>query len=403
MKKYLLIFAALAFAFCSCNRNNSDSNKQDQNSQIQTNQIQDNQALDSEQPIDEDVLYGIGDLNHDGFMDSAVITWKEVLRNVDENVEPVQGDGLKIFFGNKEGKYSLYRSYAINNRPDDNYAEWESIIIDEEGNLNIVDKFRTDDDQFYYYVIRYQDNDFYLTDFTMEFGTDEYNLEHYDLVNKTLKKVTEWSEMDSDNYHNRTDEYELKDLPLKSLSEFKIGDQVCVFDEYVAHIDEEIFEYSGTTKEALCPAEYNPSYDEGDLNGDGVNDLIINVNNSRFAIYLKDSNGEYNLVFEGKSFDDWTEVEAYTDEGYLMVYAFTESSKTYTFRNDDGYFHLISFEQSMEWPDGGGSYYQFIDYVNHKRTERVDDNPETTVDIPQNPLRVIEEFHFGNISEIEDN
>lgn len=403
MKKYLLIFAALAFAFCSCNRNNSDSNKQDQNSQIQTNQIQDNQALDSEQPIDEDVLYGIGDLNHDGFMDSAVITWKEVLRNVDENVEPVQGDGLKIFFGNKEGKHSLYRSYAINNRPDDNYAEWESIIIDEEGNLNIVDKFRTDDDQFYYYVIRYQDNDFYLTDFTMEFGTDEYNLEHYDLVNKTLKKVTEWSEMDSDNYHNITDEYELKDLPLKSLSEFKIGDQVCVFDEYVAHIDEEIFEYSGTTKEALCPAEYNPSYDEGDLNGDGVNDLIINVNNSRFAIYLKDSNGEYNLVFEGKSFDDWTEVEAYTDEGYLMVYAFTESSKTYTFRNDDGYFHLISFEQSMEWPDGGGSYYQFIDYVNHKRTERVDDNPETTVDIPQNPLRVIEEFHFGNISEIEDN
>ena len=207
--------------------------------------------------------------------------------------------------------------------------------------------------------------------------------------------------MDSDNLHNRTDNYELKDLPLKSLSEFKIGDQVCDFEEYVAHIDEAIFEYSGMTKEALCPTEYDPSYDEGDLNGDGIDDLVINVNNSRFAIYLKDSNGEYNLVFEGKSFDDWTEVDAYTDEGYLKVYAFTESSKTYTFRNDNGYFHLISFEQSMVWPDDGGSYYKFIDYVNHKRTERVDDNPETTVDIPQDPLKVIEEFHFGNVDEVE--
>jgi len=56
----------------------------------------------------------------------------------------------------------------------------------------------------------------------------------------------------------------------------------------------------------------------------------------------------------------------------------------------------------MDWPDGGGSYYQFIDFVNGKRIEREDDNPETTIDIPQNPLRVIEEFHFGNIDEVED-
>ena len=81
----------------------------------------------------------------------------------------------------------------------------------------------------------------------------------------------------------------------------------------------------------------------------------------------------------------------------------TESSKTYTFRYDDrGYCHLLSFDQYMYWPDGGGSYYQYIDFVNGKRTEQVDEEPETTVDFPIRPLRVIEEFHFGNIIEVEE-
>ena len=85
-----------------------------------------------------------------------------------------------------------------------------------------------------------------------------------------------------------------------------------------------------------------------------------------------------------------------------MVYAFTESSKLYTFRYDDnGYCHLLAFEQSMYWPDGGGSYFQSIDFVNGKRTEQVDEEPEVTVDIPQRPLSVIEEFHFGNMNEID--
>ena len=389
MKKNLLILAALVLAFCSCERN---GNKQEQN----------NQAITSEQYTEEEVLFGIGDLNNDGFMDSAVITLKEVYRDIDEEIVPVKGDGLKVFFGDSQGKYNLFRSYPINNHPDEIYACWNGIVIEEDGSLVIEDLYRTDDEVLYTYVLKYQDDDFYLTDFLKEYGTDDDNYEHYDLANKILTTEIEWHEMDTEIYHYRTDTYELKDTPLKKLSGFRIGDEVCDFYEEVDQIDEDIFETSGMTKEELCAAEYNPTYDEGDLNGDGINDLVINVNDSRFAVYFQYSDGGYFLEFQGKSCDDWTETSAYVDDGNLMVYAFTESSKLYTFRYDEnGYCHLIAFEQSMYWPDGGGSYFQFIDFVNGKRTEQMDEEPEVTVDIPQRPLSVIEEFHFGNMNEID--
>ena len=54
----------------------------------------------------------------------------------------------------------------------------------------------------------------------------------------------------------------------------------------------------------------------------------------------------------------------------------------------------------MVWPDGGGSYYQLIDFVNGKKTEQEDDKPATTVSIPKRNL-VFEEIHFGNMDEIE--
>ena len=390
MKKHLLYFAALALAFCSCNNNNSNGNS--------------DQTQNNAQPImEEEVLSATGDLNHDGLMDSIVIAKKEVYHNLDDEVEPVEGDGLKIFFGDEKGDYSLFHNYAINNHPEELYANWDSIIIYDDGYLTIMDHFRSDDDNYYTYGIWFRDNDFYLTDFTMEYGTDEYNMQYYDMVDNRLKSYIEWHEMDSENYHHRTDWYDLKDIPQKSLSEFKIGDMVCDFNEYVEQIDEDIFEFTGTSKEELCPAEFNPTYEEADLNHDGINDLIINVNNARFAIYFRNSDGDYNFEFEGKSCDEWTEISAYEKDGNLMVYAFTESSKLYTFHYDDnGYCHLLSFEQSMYWPDGGGSYFQFIDFVNGKRTEQVDEEPDVTVDIPQRPLSVIEEFHFGNVSEIED-
>ena len=107
------------------------------------------------------------------------------------------------------------------------------------------------------------------------------------------------------------------------------------------------------------------------------------------------------LVFHGKSFDNDTETMAYIEGSDLVVNATTESSKDYTFReNGYGYFRLIAFDQSMEWPDGGGSYYQSIDFVNGERTEQENDKPATTVNIPKR-TPVSEEIHFGNMDEIE--
>ena len=395
MKNTIIILVAMALTFCSCNNSNNGNRQNDNNDKTEQTQTE---IL----PIEEEVLFATGDLNYDGISDSVVIARKEVYRNLDEGVEPVKGDGLKIFFGDEKGGYQLFGNYAINNHPDEFLSDWDSITIFDDGFMTIVNHFHTDDDNYYTYGIWFLDNDFYLTDFMMEFGTDDDNTLYYDLVNQTLYSDIDWHEIDTEIYHHRSDTYELKDFPLKRLSEFKIGDEVCSFDEYVAHIDEDIFEVSGKNKEELCPAEYEPNFEEGDLNRDGIDDLVVNVNNSRFAVYFKNSDGDYYNIFQGKSFDDWTEISAYVNDGNLMVYAFTESSKIYEFHYDDnGYFHLISFDQSMYWPDGGGSYYQFIDFVNGKRTVQEDENPETVYDIPRIPLRVIEEFHFGNLREIE--
>lgn len=394
MKKSLFFFVALTLAFVSCNNSNKVNSPASNNPDQAIEQASSQSA--------EEVLFATGDLNGDGFQDSVVIAKNEVYRNFDEEVVPAEGDGLKVFFGDKNGNYSLYGSYPVNSRPDDLYANWESITIDENSHLIIAANFRTDGDVIYTYALKHMEDDFYLTNFSMEYGTDEDNFEHYDLVNHTLVVEIDWHEMDTENYHHRTDTYELKDLPLKRLSEFKIGDEVCDFYDYVENIDEDIFEYSGTDKDALCHAEYTPDNAEGDLNGDGIDDLVVNVNNSRFAVYFKNSDGVYNLMCQGKSFDDWTETTAYIRDGNLMVYAFTESSKDYTFHYDDsGYFRLIAFDQYMDWPDGGGSYSQSFDFVNGKRTVQEDDNPAQTSDLPQIPLRVFEEIHFGNIEEIE--
>ena len=400
MKNSYFIFAALAFALCSCGGNNNQTQNDTQQPVAQVEELVQAYAFEDIVPSDESVLYAKGDLNNDGIEDVAVVAKNEVFHN--EEIEPVQGDGLRVYFGDANGQYALFNKYAVNTRPDEFFADWHSIAIDKEGNLVVEEVYATDDENIQTYVMKFMDDDFYLTDYSSVFGVDDDNTVHYDLVNKTLTMDVDWHEMDTEIYHHRTDTYELKDMPLKKLSDFRIGDEVCSFDECVEDDGLNVFSLEGSTKEELCPAEYDPTYDEGDLNGDGINDLVVNALGKTFAIYYKDDSDTYHFVFQGKSFDSDTETEAYIEGNDLIVNATTESSKDYTFReNGYGYFRLIEFDQSMVWPDGGGSYSQNIDFVNGVRTEREDDKPATTVNIPKR-TPVIEEIHFGNMDEIEE-
>lgn len=405
MKKTTIISAALALALCSCGSGNYQPLEQNQSKleQPDTEVVEEvtSFAFDDLVSNEVDDFFAVGDLNHDGIQDLAFVARNEVLRNQNEGIEPVQGDGLRIYFGDADGRYTLFNKYAVNTHPDDFYANWSNLAIGDDGLLFIQEGYATDGEVVQNYYLKYMDDDFYLTSFVMTYGVDDDNVVNYDLVNKKLVVDVDWHEMDTEIYHHRTDTYDLKDIPLKKLSDFKIGDEVCTFDEYVEDDGLDIFETSGKTKEELCASEHNPTYEEGDLNNDGVLDLVVNALNSTFAVYYKDASGSYNMMLQGKSFDKYTETYAYMEDGDLVVDATTESGKSYTFRdNGYGYWRLIEFEQSMEWPDGGGSYYQRIDFVNGTRLEQEDDKPATTVNIPKRNV-VFEEVHFGNMDEIE--
>lgn len=400
MKNAYIIFAALVLALCSCGGSNHQTQNETQQPVVPVEAVQ-TFSFEDIVPSVESVLYAKGDLNNDGFEDIAVVARNEVYRNLEEEMEPVKGEGLRIYFGDSDGRYTLFNTCAVNSRPEDFFADVRSLTIDKEGNLTVEEIYATDGETIQTYVLKYLDNDMYLTDYISVFGVDDDNTVHYDLLNKTAVMDVDWHEMDTDIYHHRTDTYELKDIPLKKLSDFKIGDEVCTFEEYVEDDGLNIFEVSGATKEDLCSSEHNPSYEEGYLNNDGILDLVVNALNSTFAVYYKNNSGSYNMCFQGKSFDRDTETYSYIEEGNLIVNSTTESGKSYTFRdNGYGYYRLIEFEQSMEWPDGGGSYYQLIDFVNGKRTEQVDDKPATTVNIPKR-TPVFEEIHFGNMDEID--
>lgn len=405
MKKTTIISAAVALALCSCGTGNNQPQEQNQSKleQPDTEVVEEAASFAFDDLVSNEVddFFALGDLNNDGIKDLAIVARNEVYRNQDEGIEPVQGDGLRIYFGDADGRYTLFKKYAVNTHPDDFYANWSNMAIGDDGQLFIQEGYATDGEVVQNYYLKYMDDDFYLNSFSTTFGVDDDNVVNYDLVNKKLVVDVDWHEMDTDINHHRTDTYEMKDVPLKKLSDFKIGDEVCTFDDYVEDDGLNIFEVSGKTKEELCASEHNPTYEEGDLNNDGVLDLVVNALNSTFAVYYGDSFGFYNMMFQGKSFDRDTETYAYIEEGNLIVNATTESEKSYTFRdNGYGYYRLLEFEQSMVWPDGGGSYYQLIDFVNGKRTEQEDDKPATTVNIPKRNL-VFEEIHFGNMDEIE--
>ena len=400
MKQQIIVIAAIAFALCSC----GGSNNQTQNGSEQSNtQVSDSSpVLDFVDivPSDGEVFFAKGDLNNDGIEDVAVIAKNEVYRNIDEEIEPVQGEGLRIYFGNSNGKYALRKTGAVNTHPDEFFADWNSLTIDKEGNLVIEENYTTDGETIQTYVLRYLDNDFYLTDFTAVFGVDDDNDIHYDLVNKTVTVDVDWHEMDTEIYHHRTDTYELKNVPLKKLSDFRIGDEVCSFDEYVEDDGLDIFKYSGTTKEELCPEKYQPTYEEGDLDGDGDYDLVVNALNATFAVYYKD-NDTYRLLFQGKRYDKNTKTDAYFEEGNLIVNASSESSIAYVFRdNGYGYYRLVELWLGDELPNGESKTI-FVDFVNCQKSEWKDGETAVPVDLPNCTPKVFEEFHFGDLREIK--
>lgn len=404
MRKIAIISVALALCSCGAGNNQTQEQKQEQTNveQAVAPVAEEVTSLGFDDLVtgEEDDFFAQGDLNHDGIEDLAVIARKETHRDRSGGIEPVKGDGLRIYFGDADGRYTLFNKYAVNTHPEDFFADWSNMLISADGDLFIQETYDTDGEVIQNYYVLFMDDEFYLTSYVVSYRSDDDNVINYDLVNKTLTVDVDWHEMDTDINHHRTDTYELKDVPLKKLSDFKIGDEVCSFDEYVEDDGLDVFKYQGNTKEELCDEQYNPTYEEADIDGDGDLDLVVNALNLTFALYYKDASGSYNMMFQGKSFDKYTETYAYIEEGNLIVNATTESEKSYTFRdNGYGYFRLIEFEQSMEWPDGGGSYYQRIDFVNGTRLEQEDDKPATTVSIPKR-TPVFEEIHFGNMDEI---
>jgi len=156
----------------------------------------------------------------------------------------------------------------------------------------------------------------------------------------------------------------------------------------------EKFSQSGKYPIQLYAVRDDDQISTADINGDGIEDLVINDNDYKeFAVYFKDKKGVYNRQMIGKrppEDDDEGELTASADKGGIIVSAFYESEKTYDFRYEKGDFYLYNYSQSMEWPDDGGSEYYEIDFVKHK----VIDN-DTTYSVPAYPLKKISEVPLG--------
>ena len=396
----MMIAVSAALALCSCGGNNHHKQNENQQPVAPVEELVQAYAFEEIVPDLDEVHVATGDLNRDGIEDVAVITSNEVYRNMEEEIVPVSGDGLRIYFGDENGRYTLFNHYAVNTHPDELFDKWSNMAIGDDGLLFIQEIYNTDGEAVQNYYMKYMDDDFYLTSYILTFSGDDDNVVNWDLINKKLVVDVDWHEMDTEIYHHRTDTYELKDVPLKKLSDFRIGDEVCSFDEYVVDDGLDIFEYSGTSKEELCSEKYHPTYEEGVLD-ERVSGLVVNALNRTFAFYYKIQGEEnYHLNCIGKGWNKDTKVEAYLEEGNLIVNATSDRSMSYTFRdNGYGYYRLVEFEQIKSLHDG--LYHQVFDFVNCTKMEWTEGDEATPVKLSNCPQKVFEEFHFGDINEIE--
>ena len=118
MKKTTIISAALALALCSCGTGNNQPQEQNQSKleQPDTEVVEEVTSFAFDDLVSDEVddFFAVGDLNNDGIKDLAIVARNEVYHNQDEGIEPVQGDGLRIYFGDADGRFTLFKKYAVN-------------------------------------------------------------------------------------------------------------------------------------------------------------------------------------------------------------------------------------------------------------------------------------------------
>lgn len=187
MKKTYIIFAAVAFALCSCggNNNSSKSDNATQQTEQESAAKQENMETSlfkpeaSEQdvfPKDCDtVCFQLGDLNNDGIEDLVVVATPRDPKNM-----KVRDDGyeynfnkpvLAVYFGKEDGEYTLFKEYP-NTLPGAE-DEFTFVTVGSDITENGILKFGVEyfnsagssqsDNQSY--LFKFQDNDFFLIGF----------------------------------------------------------------------------------------------------------------------------------------------------------------------------------------------------------------------------------------------
>ena len=188
MKKTYIIFAAVAFALCSCGGNNNDQNKPNNATQQTEQESVANQEnmetlLFKPQATEKDVFpkdcdtvcFQLGDLNNDGIEDLVVAATPRDPKNM-----MVRDDGyeykfnkpiLAVYFGKGDGEYKLFKEYpnTLPGAEDEFTFVTVGSEITEDGILEFdVEYFNSagssqSDSQSY--LFKFQDDDFFLIGF----------------------------------------------------------------------------------------------------------------------------------------------------------------------------------------------------------------------------------------------